>query len=275
MLARMYVPIATRWRRSAAVRLSVAGTGFVLGLVTFAGLASGQHTGTEASRDAAVPILMYHVVSDPPASAPFPELYVSSRDFAGQMRWLDRRGYTAVTLHEVWDSWQHRGRLPERPIVVTFDDGYRSIATNAAPVLRAHSWPGVLNLDASNIDAAAGFGEDRIAQLLRAGWELNSHTLTHPDLTTLDIDSLRREVFGSRKLLRSMFHAPVDFFCYPSGRHDARVVAAVRSAGYLGATTTLYGLASPDDPYRLARVRVNRRDGVGGFAAKLVELERR
>jgi len=218
---------------------------------------------------------MYHVVSDPPASEPFPELYVSPRDFASQMRWLDRRGDTAVTLREVWDPWQHRGRLPERPIVVTFDDGYRSIATNAAPELRAHRWPGVLDLDASNIDAAEGFGEDRIAQLLRAGWELNSHTLTHPDLTTLDIDSLRREASGSRKLLRRTFHVPVDFFCYPSGRFDDRVVAAVKKSGYLGATTTLYGLATPDDPYRLAHVRVNRSDGVDGFEAKLVELEKR
>ena len=80
---------------------------------------------------------------------------------------------------------------------------------------------------------------------------------------------------ASRKLLRRTFQVPVDFFCYPAGCFDDRVVAAVRKAGYLGATTTLYGLATPDDPYRLARVRVNRSDGVDGFAAKLVALEKR
>ncbi len=218
---------------------------------------------------------MYHVVSDPLASAPFPELYVSPKDFAGQMRWLDRNGYTAVTLRDVWDHWHRGGPLPEQPVVVTFDDGYRSTATRAAQVLRVHRWPGVLNLDASNINADEGFGEDRIAQLLRAGWELNSHSLTHPDLTTLGRDALLDEVSGSRKLLRRTFHVPVDFFCYPSGRFDDRVVAAVKRAGYLGATTTIYGLARAGDPYRLARVRVNRSDGVDGFAAKLVELEKR
>lgn len=218
---------------------------------------------------------MYHVVSDPWASAPYPELYVSPRDFAGQMQWLDQHGYTAVTLRAVWENWHGRGRLPERPVVITFDDGYRSVATRAAPVLGKLGWPGVLNLDASNIDAAEGFGRARIAGLARAGWELNSHTLTHSDLTALADDQLWAEVAGSRKLLRRMFHVPVDFFCYPSGRYDDRVIAAVEKAGYLGATTTIYGLARKGDPYQLARVRVNRSDGVDDFAAKLVEFERR
>jgi len=65
---------------------------------------------------------------------------------------------------------------------------------------------------------------------------------------------------------------PVDFFCYPSGRYDERVVEAVRRAGFFGATTTEYGLARPSEPFSLDRVRVNRTDGVAGFAAKLRAL---
>jgi hypothetical protein len=72
--------------------------------------------------------------------------------------------------------------------------------------------------------------------------------------------------------LRQLFHAPVDFFCYPSGRYDARVVAAVRRAGYLGATTTNYGLARPGDIYTLGRIRINGSDGITGFARKLQGL---
>jgi hypothetical protein len=65
---------------------------------------------------------------------------------------------------------------------------------------------------------------------------------------------------------------PVSFFCYPAGRFDTRVIAAVRRAGYLGATTTLYGLATPSRPYELRRVRVSRSDGLAGFAAKIERL---
>ena len=67
---------------------------------------------------------------------------------------------------------------------------------------------------------------------------------------------------------------PVDFFCYPAGRYDARVIAAVRRAGYLGATTTREGLARPTEPYELQRVRVSRSDGVAGFADELGRLAR-
>jgi hypothetical protein len=69
-----------------------------------------------------------------------------------------------------------------------------------------------------------------------------------------------------------MFHVPVNFFCYPAGRYDTAVLAAVHQAGYLGATTTNYGLARPGDLYTLARVRVNGSDGVKSLAAKLAAL---
>ena len=82
-------------------------------------------------------------------------------------------------------------------------------------------------------------------------------------------DALRREVTDSREMLRARFDVPVDFFCYPAGRYDAKVIAAVRRVGYLGATTTVEGLAGPQDPYELRRVRVSRSDGVGGLAEKL------
>jgi len=76
-------------------------------------------------------------------------------------------------------------------------------------------------------------------------------------------------VTRSRAALRSRFGVRVDFFCYPAGRHDARVIRAVRRAGYLGATTTIDGLARPDEPYELRRVRVSGSDGVQGLAEKL------
>ena len=70
-------------------------------------------------------------------------------------------------------------------------------------------------------------------------------------------------------MLQRRFHQPVNFFCYPSGRYDARAVQAVRAAGYLGATTTDEGLASKQRMFKLKRIRVDGTDGVGGLAAKL------
>ena len=106
----------------------------------------------EAPGDTPVPILMYHVIADPPLGAPYPELYVRAVDFAGQMQWLERHGYHPVTHRAVWDHWHRGAPLPERPIVVSFDDGYRSIARAALPPLRERGWPGVLNLTVKNLN---------------------------------------------------------------------------------------------------------------------------
>lgn len=219
-----------------------------------------------------IPILMYHVVNEPPAGAPFPELYVSRADFAGQVAWLAEHGYHAVTLAAVSNRWRRGRPLPPRPIVLTFDDGYHSHVTNAAPILSRQGWAGVVNLEVRNTKQPWGLSPQEVRQLIAEGWELAAHTLTHPDLMSVSAAQLRREVAGSRVALRRMFHVPVNFFCYPAGRLDDRVVAAVQAAGYEGAVTTAYGLAQPTDLFRLARVRVSRSDGVDGLAAKLAAL---
>ncbi len=234
-------------------------------------LAPGSASGGAIARRG-VPILMYHVVAAPSGSAHYPELFVRPSDFAGQMSWLTRHGYQAVTLKRVYDSWTKGSPLPKHPVVVSFDDGYLSQYTRAFPVLRSHHWPGVLNMEVNFLQPVGGLRPWRVRKLLGAGWELDAHTLTHPDLTTLDDARIWHEVNGSRVALRRRFHVPVDFFCYPAGRYNARVIAAVKLAGFLGATTTNYGLARPPGFYTLDRVRINGSDGVRGFASKLESL---
>ncbi|HEV7774460.1 MAG TPA: polysaccharide deacetylase family protein [Conexibacter sp.] len=211
-----------------------------------------------------VPILMYHVVSDPFPDSPYPDLYVPKAEFADQMHALKDAGYTAVTLQEAWDSWHANGPLPAKPVVVSFDDGYHSHLANALPVLRALGWPGVLNLELKNIRSDYGLTAPQVRALIAAGWELDSHTIDHPDLTTVDAATLQHEVADSRAELKRRFGVPVNFFCYPAGRYDDAAIAAVREAGYLAATTTEPGLAQPDeaDRFTLHRVRVN--NGVSG-----------
>ena len=228
-----------------------------------------------SQRDVPVPILMYHAVNDPPAGAPLPELYVAKADFAGQMRWLKTKGYTAVTLQQVYDLWTKGVALPARPVVLTFDDGYRSIWAFARPILARMRWPGLLYLQVDMLEntSQGGISPAQVRALLAAGWELESHTVTHPDLTTLDDAQLTAELVDSRREIRRRFGRPARFFCYPAGRYDARVIDAVRQAGYLTATTTQYGNAGPDQLLTLNRVRINRSDGVEGFAGKIKALE--
>jgi peptidoglycan/xylan/chitin deacetylase (PgdA/CDA1 family) len=217
---------------------------------------------------APVPILMYHVISAPQPGAPYPELYTPKGVFAAQMRALAKRGYHGVTLAQVDDYWRRGYALPSKPIVVSFDDGYLSHYTHARPVLSALGWRGVLNLETDNV-RPGDLTARQVRGLIAAGWEIDSHTITHPDLRTLGDSQLRQELVGSRNYLRRHFRVPANYFCYPAGRFDARVVAAVKAAGYRAATTTQPGLASPKSPFTLNRIRVDGQDGVGGLLTKL------
>jgi peptidoglycan/xylan/chitin deacetylase (PgdA/CDA1 family) len=212
-----------------------------------------------------VPILEYHVLGAAPADAPYPELYVSRPDFRRQMDWLDRNGFEAVTLEQVEEAWYGGGTLPPKPVVISFDDGYRPQFTFALPQLRRHGWAGVLNLKAEGSDLY----HSNVEAMIDAGWELASHTIHHSDLTTLDAEGLREEVAGSRQLLQREYGVPVKNFCYPSGRFDQTVIAALKAAGYVGATTEIPGDASREKPYELARFEILGSDGVAGMAADL------
>jgi peptidoglycan/xylan/chitin deacetylase (PgdA/CDA1 family) len=221
-----------------------------------------------ASHDRKVPILMYHVIGDPPPGTPFTDLWVSPSTLSAQLRWLDRHRYHVVTLQEVYDYW-HGRPLPRKPVVVSFDDGFHSDYTKAMPILARHGWAGTLNLALAHLSRANAFTPRMVRRMLASNWELDSHTRTHAYLPGLNAADLRDEVAGSRRILRSRFHLQVNFFCYPSGGYDTDVIRAVRAAGYSGATTTEYGLASRSEPYTLDRIRISRGDGVAGLALKL------
>ncbi|HET7444835.1 MAG TPA: polysaccharide deacetylase family protein [Solirubrobacterales bacterium] len=212
-----------------------------------------------------VPILEYHVLGEAPADAPYPELYVERPEFRHELEWLDDNGYQAVTLEQVEAAWYEGGTLPPKPVVLSFDDGYRPQFTFALPQLRKHGWTGVLNLKAEGSDLY----ESNVKAMIAAGWELASHTIHHSDLTTLDATGLEEELDGSKEMLEDEFGVEVNNFCYPAGQFDETVIAAVEAAGYVGATTEIPGYAESDAPYELARFEILGSTGVSGLEEDL------
>jgi len=212
---------------------------------------------------------MYHVIKAPTASTPMAELWTPAKTFKETIELLKQDGYSGVTLDQVWQAWNGGPGLPAKPLVISFDDGYLSHTVTAKPILQQAGWPGVLNLEGKNI-GKGGLTTNQVEGLIAAGWEIDSHTLTHPDLTASDDASLKTELVDSRKLLQKKFKIPVNFFCYPAGKNDARVRAAVEAAGYKGATTVEPGVASKsDNPYELPRIRVNGTDSAATVAERV------
>jgi peptidoglycan/xylan/chitin deacetylase (PgdA/CDA1 family) len=212
-----------------------------------------------AARRLTIPILMYHVIGRRPAGAPYPQLWVTPRAFRAQLRGLARRGYEATTLTRAMAAWRHGGAVPRHPVVLSFDDGYRSDATVVAPLLRRRGWPGVLDLAIRNT-GPGGLSLASLRHLVRSGWEIDSHSVHHPDLTTLAPRPLRAELVGSQRWIRRRLGVRARFFCYPAGRFDPAVVSAVRAAGYAGATSERRGRADRrSNPDALPRIRVTQR----------------
>ena len=196
-----------------------------------------------------VPILVYHDLGTPPPSEAYPGLFMSDANFQAEMVWLHQQGYEAVTLDEMMNDFFHSGTLPAKPIVITFDNGYIPQATFAPAVMSRYGWPGVLNeITVGHLNNA------RLERLVRLGWEIDSHSLTHPDLTQIGPAALQQQVVESRRFLQRVLHVPVNSFCYPSNRYDAAVVAAVKTAGYTNALTENPGFATPQsNPLLLPR----------------------
>jgi peptidoglycan/xylan/chitin deacetylase (PgdA/CDA1 family) len=209
------------------------------------------------ARSKRVPILMYHLIAAAPAGTAYPGLWVPPTELGAQVKALGSAGFTGVTLGEVWDAWHGDGRLPSHPIVLSFDDGDISQVLGGAPVLKDAGWPGVLNL-ATNHLGKGGIPMWGAKRLIKQGWDIDSHTVTHPDVTALPPAALEEELKASKKAIKSRLGVTAKFFCYPAGRNDPASRAAVKAAGYLAATTTQPGLAArTDDPFVLPRLRVD------------------
>ncbi|MGH3427020.1 MAG: polysaccharide deacetylase family protein, partial [Mycobacteriales bacterium] len=127
-----------------------------------------------------VPILVYHALGTPPPSEEYPGLYVSDREFREEMAWLQRNDYQGVTLDEVERAWYRHGTLPAKPIVITFDNGYPPQVRFAPAVLGKYGWPGVL-FEITEEHLTPPY----IRPVVAMGWEVDSHSATHPDLTQL------------------------------------------------------------------------------------------
>jgi peptidoglycan/xylan/chitin deacetylase (PgdA/CDA1 family) len=265
--------VTGRWARRMRGRLGA----LVLGMATLAVLCAGTSLDAAPSATAQViaapvtpvylpsapvrpgqrriPILMYHVIQAPPPSAAFPGLWVAPQEFAGQMHALAHAGFRAISLDQAGAYWRYGAQLPPHPIIVTFDNGYASQYTAALPILRAMGWIADLNLQLS-LHAPEGLTPKQVRRMLTDGWELDTQGFTHADLVKLDAAHLHYEITEARLRLRRNYGVPANWFCYPSGHYNSKVVAAVRGAGYMGSTTVIPGWASSADTYRLARLRV-------------------
>ena len=162
--------------------------------------------------------------------------------------------------------------LPEKPILLTFDDGYKDAFTVAFPLLKKYGFTGVFFIFTKpiNEENREYLSWQEVELMSAAGMEIGSHSYSHLDLRKLSGEAMQKEILESKKEIEAHIQRPVLFFCYPSGAYDNRVVQAVGEAGYWGAVTTQQGAVhSGDSRLILQRVRVHGEAGLERFDALL------
>lgn len=226
-----------------------------------------------APRSVDLPILTYHRVNPlrPGAGAVETDLTIEPADFAVQMRAIHAAGYHTVTQRQLFEALFKGAKLPSRPVLLTFDDGYVDGVKHILPVLERHRMKGTFYMITSRFEEPGFMNQAQLRELDRAGMDIGSHTVDHVDLTTLPPGALAGELRRSKAKLERVLGHPVQFFCYPSGANNPTVAAAARRAGYVTAVTTRFGTsASARAPMTIPRLHVGR----GSSPASVVALLR-
>ena len=252
----------------------VAGASALAALAAVAAPAHAQAPLVAGPRVIKVPILMYHRIDRiTPRLPPITQrLTVTPADFAREMGWLRAHRYHALTEETLLAALERGAPLPTRPVMITFDDGYRDVLGKAAPTLkrlRLHATAFVITGRISGSDSSF-LTWPQLRQLERDGIEIGSHTVTHRELTRLSDAGALHELTASRAALEQYLHHPVPWLAYPAGAEDARVVGLARRAGYRLALTTHSGATqNGSDPLELRRLEILDSTGVAGLAALL------
>ncbi len=229
---------------------------------------------TLPARTLNVPILMYHRIDVLRSTLPAitRALTVAPGDFASQMRWLASHGFHTITQEQLFAALEHRKPLPAKPIVITFDDGYRDVLYNAAPVMHRLGMRGTAFVITGRISGSdvSFLSWLQLNALEQSGIEIGSHTVHHLELPGLSDPAALQELIRSRHALELHLHHPVQWFAYPAGRFDTRTEELVRRAGYVLAVTTEPGSTQDAQaPFALHRYEVLDTTGVRGLASIL------
>jgi peptidoglycan/xylan/chitin deacetylase (PgdA/CDA1 family) len=234
---------------------------------------------SNGANDALLRVLLYHKVNDGP-TAP---LTVSTSQFDEQLALLRERGYAVVDLDAVLAHYGEGRPLPRRPVLITFDDGYRDNLDNAAPVLARYGYPSVVFVPIAYLDGTQPLPHERrsaldgrrhrtvgggeLAELESAGMRVESHGISHSPFPKLTNEEAARELELSKRLLEERLGRPVRAFAYVKGAVGRRHLPLVAEAGYELAFTSTPGLNAPDADPRLLR-----RYNVEPYALRTFEL---
>lgn len=231
-----------------------------------------------------IPVLMYHALID----EELPDVHffhVLKQEFAKQMEWLHQHGYKTLRLDKFYDCLHNGIKVDDKTVVITFDDGYRSLYTYATPILQRYGFTAVLFL------TTAAVGEpsyrclphctlyptddrpltwEELREMQQKGWEIQAHGHYHYGHTALKPKMLEEEIRLSKQAISDNLQFDSEFYCYPYGDYNKEILDKITELGFKAAFSVQPGFANARNDLRcICRIGVTISDDIGLFRNKM------
>ena len=218
-----------------------------------------------------IPILFYHKINYPNPKSTEQCLYVTPENFEKQMKLLKKWNYMPISLDEVVASTKRAKEFQQKPIVITFDDGYLDNYSYAFPIMKNLGFKGMVFLTTDAVGKTMAFDESKEkipekfmsweeAKKMQAfGFSFGSHSCTHKRMTKLTDEEAWGEITKSKQIIEENLSKPVKYFCYPYGDYNENIKNFLAQAGYKGACTTKRGMNHTSETiFELRRIPVKK-----------------
>ena len=227
-------------------------------------------SGTEAT-SVNVPILMYHYIANNPNPKDLTRntLSVPPDKFEAQMDYLSKNGYTPISLDTLYGIFNKQTTSPSKPIVLTFDDGYRDFYTTAFPILRRFNFHAVSFIATGLVGGGYYMNWGQIKEIAQTGLvTFEAHTVSHANLPSLSLSNVIKQLQDSKNIVQSQTGYPVNFIAYPFGATNGSVQSAAQKVGFAGGLGTWFGKASGPS-FNMPRMRISGQMSIKDFASRL------
>lgn len=203
-----------------------------------------------------VPIICYHhVCEDNPSKS---SIVVTNEKFTEHLKTLKDNGYTTLTISQLNDYLFNNKPIPEKSVMITFDDGYNDNYSNAFPILKEFNMNATIFVISALIDTDNYMTSSQVKELSDYGIDIQSHTANHVDLITLSYEDQLKEFIVSKETLEKVIEKPINSIAYPLGHFNEDSKKAAKDAGYSMGFTIDRGYADRDDsPFQLNRICVD------------------
>ena len=202
------------------------------------------------------PILEYHMVQEHNPDKAY-EYNVPPRDFEEQLDYLKEAGYTTISIRDYLRAKKGFQQLPDKPIILTFDDGYETNYTELLPILEQRGLKATIFMVGNDIGRENYMSWDQLKDIQHRGVEIGSHTANHLPLTEMDLNTARDEVKLSKLLMEWNGMDTIYTLSYPNGKYSSELLEVLKEEEYLAAVTGDAGLNTFEtNPYLLQRINI-------------------